>query len=241
MKYVFAAEKTDYSDFASGRVLYSAPGTTGFPVRLADEIIQRAFHSLEKHGNKGPFRIYDPCCGGGFLLTTLGFLFPERILDITATDIDPKVLEVAAKNLSLLSAEGLDRRERELASYAEAYGKDSHREALESLARLRTRLGGRSIKATIGQRDITDPAPFPAQGLDIIVTDIPYGQMASWGGTGTDPVESLFANCYRALTRPLAVLVIVADRKARLQHEAFRRIGHFKLGKRQIAFFQPLE
>ena len=59
MKYRFAVEKEDYTDFASGRVLYSAPGTTGFPVRLASEIIQRAFAILSEQGQRGPYTIYD--------------------------------------------------------------------------------------------------------------------------------------------------------------------------------------
>lgn len=136
--------------------------------------------------------------------------------------------------------EGLERRRRELESYAAAFGKDSHRAALESLERLRDRLGRRSIAFSCGQRDITDLSPFPVQDVDIIITDLPYGQLASWGGEGGDPLESLFINCRRALKEGPAVLAIVADKKPRLKHEAFRRVDHFKLGKRQIALLQPL-
>lgn len=103
MKYKFEVEKRDYSDFASGRVLYSAPSTTGFPVRLASEIMQRAFAILAQQGVDGPLRIYNPCCGGAFLLTTIGFLFPRQVGHLIATDLDPLVLEIAEKNLSLLS------------------------------------------------------------------------------------------------------------------------------------------
>lgn len=240
MKYKFEVEKRDYSDFASGRVLYSAPSTTGFPVRLASEIMQRAFAILAQQGVDGPLRIYDPCCGGAFLLTTIGFLFPRQVGHLIATDLDPLVLEIAEKNLSLLSPEGLERRRRELESYAAAFGKDSHRAALESLERLRDRLGRRSIAFSCGQRDITDLSPFPVQDVDIIITDLPYGQLASWGGEGGDPLESLFINCRRALKEGPAVLAIVADKRPRLKHEAFRRVDHFKLGKRQIALLQPL-
>jgi len=54
MKYRFEVERKDYSDFASGRVLYSAPNTTAFPVRLASEIVQRAFDILESKGGQRP-------------------------------------------------------------------------------------------------------------------------------------------------------------------------------------------
>ena len=240
MKYIFEVEKKDYSDFASGRVLYSAPNTTGFPVRLASEIIQRAFHILAREGKHGPFRIYDPCCGGGFLLSTIGFLFPEKISELIGSDLDPQALEIAAKNLALLSPEGLGRRQQELAEYATAYGKDSHREALASLERLRKLLGNHTVETTCLQRDITDLSPSPIHDVDIIVTDIPYGQLASWGGASGTPVESLFENCHRALSKDAAVLVVVADKKPKLRHQSFRRVEHFRLGKRQIAFFQPL-
>lgn len=57
MKYKFAVDKEDYTDFASGRVLYSAPGTTGFPVRLTSEILQRAFAILGTGGHNGPYNL----------------------------------------------------------------------------------------------------------------------------------------------------------------------------------------
>lgn len=64
MKYKFETMNKDYSDFSSGRVLYNVANTTAFPVRLASELIQRAFNILEKDGARGPYKIYDPCCGG---------------------------------------------------------------------------------------------------------------------------------------------------------------------------------
>ncbi|RJX37512.1 hypothetical protein D3P09_21250 [Paenibacillus pinisoli] len=38
MKYLHEKYDHNYEDFASGRVLYNAHGTTSFPVRLASEI-----------------------------------------------------------------------------------------------------------------------------------------------------------------------------------------------------------
>lgn len=238
MKYRFAVEKEDYTDFASGRVLYSAPGTTGFPVRLASEIIQRAFAILSEQGQRGPYTIYDPCCGGGFLLATIGFLFPERVAELIASDVDGQALEIARKNLSLLTPEGLAARRRELEGFALAFGKESHHGALSSLERLQDLLGKRRIPFRCDLRDITDLGPFPVQDVDIIITDIPYGQLASWRGEGADPLDRLFANCRRAL-HSQGVLVVVANKGPKLLHSAFERREHFRRGKRQIAFFQP--
>ena len=66
MKYKFETIKKDYSDFSSGRVLYNAANTTAFPVRLASEVIQRAFHILDKDGASGPYKIYDHVVGRVF-------------------------------------------------------------------------------------------------------------------------------------------------------------------------------
>ena len=44
MTYKFAVNKLNYEDLSSGRVLYNAPGLTGFPVRLVDEIVQRCLY-----------------------------------------------------------------------------------------------------------------------------------------------------------------------------------------------------
>ena len=45
--------------------------------------------------------------GGGYSLTVLGLLNPERIARIWASDIDPEMLKVAGKNLSLLTPAGM--------------------------------------------------------------------------------------------------------------------------------------
>jgi len=240
MKYKFEEDKRDYSDFSSGRVLYNAANTTAFPVRLASEIIQSSFDILEKKGIHGPFRIYDPCCGGGFLLTTIGFLYYNQIFELIATDYDDEVLETARKNLSLLSREGLDRRKKEIEGYIKAFGKDSHMQALKSIEHLETLIGENSIKVSCMQRDITDMSGFPVQEVNIVVTDIPYGNIVNWEGVNKNPIQNLFENCGKALDKKRSVLVIVADKKSKLMHKSFKRIQHFKLGKRQIVFFEPV-
>lgn len=240
MKYKFETNKRDYSDFSSGRVLYNAANTTAFPVRLASEIAQRSFDFLEKKGIQGSFKIYDPCCGGGFLLTTIGFLYYNQVFELIATDFDDEVLETAKKNLSLLSREGLDRRKKEIEGYIQAYGKDSHRQALKSIDYLETLIGEKNIEIHCMQRDITDMREIPIEDVNVIITDIPYGNIVDWEGVNKNPIENLFENCYKALDKKSSVLVIVADKKPELKHKLFQRVQYFKLGKRQIAFFEPL-
>lgn len=240
MKYKFETNKRDFSDFSSGRVLYNAANTTAFPVRLASEIIQRSFNILESKGAHKPYKIYDPCCGAGFLLTTIGFLYHNQIFELIATDYDEKVLEIAKKNLSLLSSMGIDRRKEEIKGYIKAFGKESHMIALKSVEYLKTLIGEENIKINCMQRDITDMSNFPIEAVNIIITDIPYGIIVDWKGVNEDPIKNLFENSYKALDRKQSVMVVIADKKTKLQHKLFNRIQHFKLGKRQIVFFEPL-
>lgn len=240
MIYKFETNKKDFSDFSSGRVLYNAANTTAFPVRLASEIIQRTFHILEKTSANEPYKIYDPCCGGGFLLATIGFLYHNLISEIIATDYDVEVLEIAKKNLSLLSKKGLDKRENEIKEYIDAFQKDSHRQALESINQLKSLIGEKNVKINCAQRNITDMSDFPIEGVNIIITDIPYGNIVEWNGDSNNPIQNLFENSYKALDKNHSLMVVIADKKTRLEHKLFKRIEYFKVGKRQVAFFEPL-
>ncbi|WP_052703091.1 hypothetical protein [Paenibacillus beijingensis] len=136
MEYLYEKYDQNYEDFASGRVLYNAYGTTSFPVRLASEIIQRCFRLLEIKGNKGPYSLYDPCCGGAYMLTVIGLMHGHRINNIYASDVDREVLQVAERNLSLLTPSGLAQRKEQLTQLAALFQKKSHEEALASLERL---------------------------------------------------------------------------------------------------------
>jgi hypothetical protein len=188
MPYKFAIENIDYSDLAAGRVLYSQPGQVAFPVRLASEIFQRCLGIRSGRGLSGPVSIYDPCCGGGYLLTVLGFLHGDAISAIAASDISPQALDLAMRNLSLLSLLGLDRRGDELSEYFQVYGKASHQTALESVFRLRCILdqavSGRQLPTILFRADAfkTDSMRYGLAGLpvDLVMTDIPYGWKSAW-------------------------------------------------------------
>lgn len=136
MEYLYESRKENYEDFSSGRVLYSAAGTTSFPVRLAGEIIQRCFEVLSGKGNPGPYSVYDPCAGSAYLLTVIGLLHGRRIKEIFASDINPQVLQIARRNLSLLSMDGMNERKQQLRTLFDLYHKESHSMALQSVNRL---------------------------------------------------------------------------------------------------------
>jgi hypothetical protein len=198
MPYNFALEDANYSDLSAGRVLYSQPGQTAFPVRLASETFQRCQAIRAGMGLTGPVSIYDPCCGGAYLLTVLVFLHGSAIAAISASDINPQALDLAERNLSLLSLIGLERRVDEISHYIQAYGKASHQAALDSAVRLRrtldAALAGRPLPTHLFQADVLS-AQAMRQGLgdlpvDLVMADIPYGWKSGWSAV-VQPGEAL--------------------------------------------------
>lgn len=242
MSYKFATENINYEDYSSGRVLYNQHGTTAFPVRLASEIFQRCVQILKQQAKCGPYTVYDPCCGGAFLLTSLGLLFPEDIDCIYASDIDENVLQLADKNLSLLSDSGLNRRISQLTALFQEFGKESHREALESANRMREQRRNNPVKIEIHSFQ-ADAAKMEHQNhmknIDMVITDLPYGEVVSWSHNGDekDAAELLLENLLPQLSSK-AVAAVVANKKIKSSFTNYKKVDSFKLGKRYITILQ---
>ncbi|MBO9598148.1 MAG: hypothetical protein J7559_10080 [Cohnella sp.] len=243
MEYLFEKVDRNYEDFASGRVLYNAQGTTAFPVRLASEIAQRCMGFLERRGVSGPYSVYDPCCGGAYLLTVIGWLHGSRIKRMFASDSNTDVLGVADKNLSLLTPEGLSKRKYELNKLIELYGKPSHREAVVSADRIGALLAGSGIESVETFRaDITKHGQSPerCRDLNIVITDLPYGDIVGWTGDSEDPVNDLFELAYAKMEPSRSVLAVIADKSQKLRHDKFKRLQSVRIGKRAFAIFEPI-
>jgi hypothetical protein len=239
MPYRFAVERQDYSDYASGRVLHHLPGAPAFPVRLAQEVFLRGLDLLKADG---PVTLYDPCCGAASHLTALGWLHAARIAEIFASDPDEAALSAARRNLSLLTAEGLDRRIAEIRGMHERFGKDSHADALISAERLRERLA--PVRSTVFRADALLAGEVRA-GLGgkqpgLVLADVPYGWKSSWSGAGQagaqeDPLGALL----EALTGVLAagaVVAIASDKSQKARHPAYDKAGKMRAGKRLVTF-----
>ncbi|GIP16374.1 hypothetical protein J40TS1_20160 [Paenibacillus montaniterrae] len=243
MKYIYETNKTSYEDFASGRVLYNAHGTTSFPVRLASEIIQRCFQILEAKGSKGPYSLYDPCCGGAYLLTVIGLLHHDKIKSIFASDINDDALRIAEKNLSLLSINGLNKRKQQIKQYIQLYNKASHISALESAERLSQLISDSNIEQVSAfQSDVTASthnSSIPDK-INIVMTDLPYGDIVTWRSNSPDPLADFFANVFESLDPSHSVLAVIADKGQKLKHEKFKRLELVKIGKRQMVIFEPI-
>jgi len=253
MPYRFATESTDYSDYTSGRVFYGLPGCPAFPVRLASEIFQRCAEVLRADNDSGPYTIYDPCCGGAYHLSTLAFLHWREIREIVGSDIDGDALGLARRNLSLLTLDGLDGRIAEIAGMLESYGKSSHRAALASARGFRTRLEKLSmshvVRTRVFQANALDAddlfAGLGSQAIDIVLTDIPYGQRSGWVGAGVvsdsdaPPAVQMLEALWQVLS-PTTVVAVASDKGQRIQHPSYDRIERFRMGKRQIVMLRTM-
>lgn len=234
MQYRYVTEKSNYEDYSAGRVILSQSGMTSFPVRLASEIFQRcASYFL----NNQRLRLYDPCCGGGYLLTVLGFLHGEQLLSLSGSDIDADRVKLASDNLHLLMPYGLDARQASLETLSDNYGKSSHTEALQSLERLRKSLPLQAISLTIWLADATEQS-VRSQSLDLIVCDAPYGKLSNWKSKGEgDLIAHLLDAQYEALVDG-GIAVIISDKTQRATHPKYVQRQHETIGKRRFTILQ---
>lgn len=252
MQYKFA-QKQDYSAYASGGVFYSLPGHPALPVRLASEIFQRCLAIRAAAGPAGPCTLYDPCCGGAYHLAVLAYLHGDRLNRIIGSDVDPDILEVARRNLDLLSPAGLAGRIAELASLVDRYGKDSHKTALAHAQHLKdqvTKLArNRPLTTRLFRANAADIAALNShlagETVDVVISDLPYGRQTAWEPLApAQPVPGVQVEPMLEGLRPVlatgAVVAIVADKKQRIGHPGYRRLERFQPGKRQVVLLQPL-
>lgn len=239
MQYLHETEPKDYSDLASGRVLYNRRGATAFPVRLASEIFLRSLDYLRDRKVHEPIEVYDPCCGSGYLLTTLAFLHSSRLSRIVASDVDPDMVFLARRNLALLTPAGIDGRMLEIESHLERFGKDSHRKALEAAARLQ------ATRDSCGQQ--LEIQCFRANALvglegtrpvDLVLSDLPYGEVTKWSCAGEDCSVALLDSVL-AVLKPVSMVAIVTAKREKIKHPAYCRIKHFAVGRRRVTFLEP--
>jgi hypothetical protein len=250
MPYRFATKPRDYSTYAGGHVFYSLPNHPALPVRLASETFQRCLAIRRAQQQTGPCRIYDPCCGGAYHLATLAYLHWNEIAALIASDVDPDAVSLADRNLSLLTLEGLKRRERELAALHKAYGKESHRAAVASAGELHHQLclhlQAHPIQTRVFCADAMDADALAAQmqgvQVDLVLTDLPYGRQTAWRldtalEAGAAPAWHLL-DALRAVLSPGSLVALIAAKQQALRHEQYRRLEAFRLGKRQVAILQ---
>lgn len=253
MQYKYVKEQLDYSDFASGRVFYSISGHPAFPIRLASEIFQRCLSNRKTiYNDSTPCTLYDPCCGTAYHLSVLAYLHREHIREVIGSDVDEKAVALAGQNLGLLSPAGLDKRLGEISRMFELYHKDSHKDALASGHILKDKISALAEEQPLVTRafqanaldDKAILANMQTQSVDIVFTDIPYGQHSHWHGLQSsesgNPLWQMLTTLSGILSRS-SIVAIVSDKQQKVSHTAFERIEHFQIGKRRVIILKPTQ
>ena len=252
MQYKFAKEQPDYSDFTSGRVFYSLPGHPAFPVRLASEIFQRCIASRERiYKDSTRCTLYDPCCGAAYHLSVLAYLHGEHIQEVIGSDIDGRAVAAAKRNLGLLSIAGLDQRIDEISNLFDRYEKESHKAALASGYTLKDRLSDLTQDHTLATKVFEANAldretiikNIQTKSVDVVFTDVPYGQHSQWHGSrsdeGLNPLRSMLNALFEVLS-PSSIVAIVSDKQQKAFHKSYQRVEQFQIGKRRVMILKPV-
>lgn len=230
MEYLYC-QNDNFEDFSSGRVLYSGRGIPNFPVRLLLEIYGRAKSYLHE---KESLTIYDPCCGGGYALTILGMFDNNSIIKLVGSDVDEKMIAYAEKNMTLLSQMGLEKRKNEIRKLYETYGKESHLAALRSCDRILSMLQNK-VETSSYIADCTKTLPSIAP--DIIITDVPYGNLVDWKENETSSIDHMLEQLWK-ISHTGTVLAICMDKKQVIQSPYWKRLEKHNIGKRRFEILQ---
>lgn len=233
MQYKYCGNE-NFEDLSGGRVIIHRSGGTNFPVRLAQEIFCRCHGYC---GQRENLTVYDPCCGGGYLLTVLGFLNPLKISALTGSDIDEDTVKLAGDNLSLLSAAGMKRRKEHLLALLERHQKPSYEEAIQSAERLSAFSGQTNIRTKVFAADALT-YDYAAAGFraDIVITDVPYGKLTLRQGENFT-VDVLLERLIPCLNRG-AVLAVCSDKAQKIKNTRLKRLEKQSVGKRKFEIFR---
>ncbi|HPV01861.1 MAG TPA: hypothetical protein PK127_05240, partial [Clostridiales bacterium] len=240
MEYKYSKDD-NFEDFACGRVLYHRSGMPCFPVRLADEIFKRCMGYL---GKQNDIVFFDPCCGGGYMATVLGLLNPEAIRKFVCSDIDEEAVGLARSNLSLLTMDGLLRRREQIAGMLGTFGKQSHRDALKSADRFIRIVQDRPFVPEIKcfTADALDKTAFCGSDFiaDIVIADVPYGNLSTWSGEKADAVD-LLLDSIKCVVYGNSVTAVVCDKSQKVRNSSYKRLERFKAGKRVVEVLKLIQ
>jgi hypothetical protein len=129
------------------------------------------------------------------------------------------------------------------------FGKASHTAALRSANYFNTQLThhnqAHTIKTHLFTADATNPQELTPhlkdQHLDLIISDIPYGQRSAWQPPDDSPGSPIPGNqltrmltALRPFLSPDSIVAIVLNKAQTYSLEHYRRVEKFQIGKRRI-------
>ena len=101
------------------------------------------------------------------------------------------------------------------------------------------------IQVRVFQADALDGQVLHSQlqGLqvDIVFTDVPYGQHSQWRGQLARARSPMWAmlDALRDVLVPTSLVAVVSDKQQKGAHDRYRRVQRFQIGKRQIVILSP--
>jgi 23S rRNA (guanine2535-N1)-methyltransferase len=142
----------------------------------------------------------------------------------------------------------MEHRVHELDALHTQYKKDSHQDALKSARRLHSQLVHLDQQYPLFTRTFQSSATdqnsilqnIEAKSVDIVFTDVPYGQHSQW--QGFHKTENPLWSMLDALTETLSsasIVAVASDKGQKVLHERYQRIEHFQIGKRRVAILRP--
>ncbi len=148
----------------------------------------------------------------------------HRINNIYASDVDREVLQVAERNISLLTPIGLAQRKEQLTQLAALFQKKSHEEALTSLERLYEHLAQSILEETfVFQGDITATEKSNSHSeINIVITDLPYGNKVNWRTDSPNSISDFFDQILKRINPDNSVVAIIVNKGQKLKHKRFK-------------------
>ena len=219
----------NFEDFACGRVIIHRTGFSNYPVRLMQEVFFRCKQYLRGFEK---FNIYDPCCGGAYILTVLGYLNFNSISALIGSDVNPEAVQLSQKNLSLLTIEGLQERIEHLQRLYSLYQKQSHHDAINSASNLRKYINSNELQYHIFEHDILNKPVKAAFKADIVFSDVPYGNMVSWQSSKGEEINNLLENI-KPILHSESIIAISSDKSQKITTD-LKKLEKLLIGKRKI-------
>jgi len=226
------AEKNSFQYLAAGSVIKSYKGNTNFPVRLGHEIFNRCLQYID---NKEKVTIYDPMCGSGYLLTTVGLLNFNKISKIYGSDINDEVINVARKNLRLLTIEGIKKRENEIQHLLDNYDRESYEIGLQQITIFKN-IVNKDLDFELFKRDLFEESVKSDIKADIIIMDLPYNNLVNYQGNySKNKLEEQIVR----LTQKNTIIAVIKNKAQKLTvNSTLQRLEKIKTGKRVIEIYK---
>jgi tRNA G10 N-methylase Trm11 len=78
--------------------------------------------------------------------------------------------------------------------------------------------------------------------VDIVFTDVPYGQHSHWQGHPPDGPQDFIRSMLDTLFEMVSstcILAIASDKRQKIYHEGYQRMEQFQVGKRRVVILKP--